>query len=245
MASDAKALLLVYGECGSGVTEQDFNAWYDDEHAPARLTVPGIFSAVRYRSIDHKSPKWLALYDLAGVNVLQTDEYQSLRTKASQNERNIISRLSLLNRRIFTLLSTVSSSSTPHTAYGKFLYVVHMNVITTKDSEADHEAEFIDWYSTTRVELLKKVPGWIRSRIYKIESHSELAGMADKASLLAKKSPTKFIALHEWDRDGVEVIDSNEFKECMTAERPWTTQVQKAYAEMEDRRFSLYKMFNQ
>ncbi|KAG7095346.1 hypothetical protein E1B28_006107 [Marasmius oreades] len=244
MAS-GKGLLFVYGDHGGGVTEDDFNAWYDNEHAPARLTVPGILTAVRYKAIDHKSPKWLALYDMTGPSVLQTDEYRSLRTNASQNERNIISRLSLLNRQIFTLISLISSSSTSQTAYGKFLYVVHMNVITTKESEVDHEAEFINWYSATRIELLRRVPGWIRSRVFKIEGHLELAGMVDKVSPLVKKPPTKFIALHEWDTEGIEVIGSTKFKECMTAEQPWTTEIQKAYAEMEDRRFALYKTFDQ
>ncbi|KAJ8082791.1 hypothetical protein AAF712_003639 [Marasmius tenuissimus] len=244
MSNDSKGLLFVYGECGAGVNENDFNDWYDNEHAPARVKVPGIFTAVRYLAIDHKSPKWLALYDIADSHVLQSNEYQALRTKASQNERNIISRLSLLNRQILTLLNTSPKLTSPPPA-GKFLYVVHMNVIATEDVEADHEAEFLNWYSATRIELLSKVPGWIRSRVFKLEAHSELAGMADKASPLSKRPPTKFVALHEWNREGAEVVDSHEFKECITAERPWTTQGQKAYAEMEDRRFGLYKVFNQ
>ncbi|ESK91205.1 hypothetical protein Moror_2925 [Moniliophthora roreri MCA 2997] len=244
MSTDPKGLLFVYGECGGGVMEEEFNDWYDNEHAPARLTVSGIFSALRYKAVDHKPPTWLALYDTAGPSVLQSEEYKSLRTKASQNERNIVSRLMLLNRQIFTLISTVSASpANPQVVNGKFLYVVHMDVISA-DKEANHEKEFLTWYSETRIPLLSKVPGWNRSRIFMLEDHGELAGMADKASPLANKAPTKYMALHEWDRDAAEVMDSLEFKECMTAERPWTTQGQKAYAEMEDRRFELYKKFD-
>ncbi|KAK7034500.1 hypothetical protein VNI00_012347 [Paramarasmius palmivorus] len=243
MSTDPTGLLFVYGECGGGVTEEEFNDWYDNEHAPARLTVPGIVTAVRYKAIDHKPPSWLALYDTTGAEVLQSEEYKSLRNKASQNEKNIISRLMLLNRQVFTLVSTVTSTPTgPHIVDGNFLYIVHMDVISS-DTEANHEKELLKWYSETRIPLLSKVPGWKRSRIYKLEDHLELAGMADKASPLAKKGPTKYMALHEWDRDGSDVVVSSEFKECMTAERPWTTEGQKAYAEMEDRRFGLYKRF--
>ncbi|KAL0573759.1 hypothetical protein V5O48_008202 [Marasmius crinis-equi] len=243
MSDDAKGMLFVYGECGAAVTEDEFNDWYDNEHAPARLTVPGIQTALRYRAIDHKFPQWLAAYDITDARVMQSDEYKALRTKASQNEKNIISRLSILNRQIFKLLSSTVSPSHTSDSNGKFLYVVHMNVISTQDIEADHEAEFLKWYSETRIHLLSKVPGWVRSRVFRLEDHNELAGMADKASPLAKRAPTKFVALHEWDREGAEVVDSTEFKECITAEQPWTTQGQKAYAEMEDRRFALYRKF--
>jgi hypothetical protein len=47
----AAGLFYVYTEPGS-VDEAEFRDWYDHEHGPARLTVPGFGSACRYRAQD-------------------------------------------------------------------------------------------------------------------------------------------------------------------------------------------------
>jgi hypothetical protein len=54
--------------------EEEFNAWYDTEHLPERLAVPGFETALRYVClIGH--PRYLAMYDLARPEVLSTPEY--------------------------------------------------------------------------------------------------------------------------------------------------------------------------
>jgi hypothetical protein len=43
----AAGLLFVYTDVGAGpVAEADYHDWYDHEHGPARLTVPGLTGAV-------------------------------------------------------------------------------------------------------------------------------------------------------------------------------------------------------
>jgi hypothetical protein len=54
--------------------EEEFNAWYDTEHLPERLAVPGFETALRFVCLDGH-PRYLAMYDLANPEVLQTPEY--------------------------------------------------------------------------------------------------------------------------------------------------------------------------
>ncbi len=54
--------------------EEEFNAWYDSEHVPERLAVPGILTALRYVCLDGH-PRYLAMYDLETFGVLETPAY--------------------------------------------------------------------------------------------------------------------------------------------------------------------------
>ena len=54
--------------------EEEFNAWYDTEHIAERLAVPGFETALRYVCIDG-APRYLALYDLASPDVLNSPAY--------------------------------------------------------------------------------------------------------------------------------------------------------------------------
>ena len=54
--------------------EEEFNAWYDTEHIAERLAVPGFETALRYVCIDG-APRYLAMYDLASPDVLNSPAY--------------------------------------------------------------------------------------------------------------------------------------------------------------------------
>lgn len=55
--------------------EEEFNAWYDTEHVPERLAVPGIETALRYINLGGGAPRYLAMYDLAAPEVMQSEAY--------------------------------------------------------------------------------------------------------------------------------------------------------------------------
>jgi len=67
-------LLLVMADVPTD-REEDFNRWYDEEHVAERLSVPGFLRARRFRALEG-GPKYLALYDLISMDVLQTDAYR-------------------------------------------------------------------------------------------------------------------------------------------------------------------------
>lgn len=56
--------------------EDEFNAWYDDEHLPERLAIPGFRSARRWVAEGRPGDgKYLATYELDSPEVLRSSEY--------------------------------------------------------------------------------------------------------------------------------------------------------------------------
>jgi hypothetical protein len=54
--------------------EEEFNAWYDTEHIPERLAVPGIKTGLRFVCLSGH-PRYLAIYDLERPDVLDSEAY--------------------------------------------------------------------------------------------------------------------------------------------------------------------------
>src|SRR5450631_879524 len=75
--------------------EAGFNAWYDEEHVPLRLALPGFLGGWRYKAVPGEAdgPRYLALYDLESVDVLQQPDYLRLADVRSERERNMLARI--------------------------------------------------------------------------------------------------------------------------------------------------------
>ena len=56
--------------------EDEFNRWYEQEHIPEKLEVPGFRSARRFQADDGAS-RYLAVYELDDVSVPTSEEYMS------------------------------------------------------------------------------------------------------------------------------------------------------------------------
>lgn len=70
------AMLIVTMEPPASL-EEEFNDWYDTEHFPQRRNLPGFDSATRWVCLDGW-PRYVALYDLASMAVLDTPEYRAV-----------------------------------------------------------------------------------------------------------------------------------------------------------------------
>ena len=57
--------------------EEEFNDWYDTEHIPDRTTIEGFESGRRFVCVSGW-PKYLALYDLTTIGVLDSEAYRKL-----------------------------------------------------------------------------------------------------------------------------------------------------------------------
>ena len=61
--------------------EDDFNRVYENEHLPALAKAPGVRSAKRYKLDAVRAgddlPKYLAIYELDSLDVLQSEEWQA------------------------------------------------------------------------------------------------------------------------------------------------------------------------
>ena len=83
MGENGKALLLVMMDIDPE-HEEDFNRWYEEEHVPERLSVPGFISGRRFRAVEG-APRYLALYELENADVVKSPEYLE-KLKATPSE---------------------------------------------------------------------------------------------------------------------------------------------------------------
>ena len=61
--------------------EDDFNAWYDQEHLPGLAAVPGTVRAARYVSAEG-APRYFACYDLESLDTLGSAAWLAVRATA-------------------------------------------------------------------------------------------------------------------------------------------------------------------
>jgi hypothetical protein len=59
--------------------EDDFNAWYNEEHLPALAAVPGTLAARRYRSqeVDGGTHRYVAIYHLQSPDVVRSKSWMA------------------------------------------------------------------------------------------------------------------------------------------------------------------------
>lgn len=76
MTASAKGLLLAMMEPPSAL-EEEFNDWYDLEHLPERASIAGFETALRFTCVQG-FPRYLAVYDLTDVGVLEAPAYQAV-----------------------------------------------------------------------------------------------------------------------------------------------------------------------
>ncbi|KAJ7781939.1 hypothetical protein DFH07DRAFT_1017788, partial [Mycena maculata] len=72
---------------------------YDNEHAPLRLTVPGIMTGVRYRAVDSQTPTKPTLYDVDRPDTANSEAYNALKDLAFDKEKTIWPKIAGLSRR--------------------------------------------------------------------------------------------------------------------------------------------------
>lgn len=146
-----EGLLYVLSEPGA-VRDEEFHDWYDTEHGPARLSVPGIRAGYRYREGDGARPSWLAWYELE-LSALKTPEYERIRRRGPR-EQSVVGRLAVLDRRVYELVGTWGHCASP------------APVVVSVGLSGD-AAELERWYREEHVPMLLEVSGWRRIRRYR------------------------------------------------------------------------------
>ncbi len=73
-SQNAKAVLAVWTDARPD-GDADFNEWYNRQHVNERCDVPGFLSGRRYRAISGR-PRYMALYDTVGADVLASEPYR-------------------------------------------------------------------------------------------------------------------------------------------------------------------------
>lgn len=138
--------------------EPEFNDWYATEHIPARLALPGFAGAVRYVEVGG-ARKYLAIYEISDMKVLDTPAYQRLKTDPSARTARMLSSVAGFTR--FTCKQTYANDGKSE---GDYLSAVAFDVPL-----ADREA-FDEWYESEHIPLLMRAAGWLRVRRYSVLS---------------------------------------------------------------------------
>lgn len=70
------AVLAIWHDVDPSV-QDDYTGWYDEEHFPERLGVPGFLNGQRFEALDASTqPSRLAFYEVASLEVLAGGEYR-------------------------------------------------------------------------------------------------------------------------------------------------------------------------
>lgn len=136
--------------------EAEFNAWYDTEHIPERLSIPGFLSARRWvADLKPGEGRYLAAYELVSAGVLESEAYRERFFHPSPWTRRSLGRAVVFRR-------WACEQINPGDALPPILS--HALLVAIGDSPPEHEAEFNRWYDEEHLPLLAQVPGVLRAR---------------------------------------------------------------------------------
>ena len=199
----AKGLLFASFDFSTAHADE-FHDWYDLEHIPERLRVPGFINAERWISEENPNVA-VATYDLDSLGVLQSGPYLAI---GGANASVWTKRVTAIAKRIlrFTGEQLVPGDlAAPGGAGG--LLVASMNV----DPAA--EPEFNEWYNAEHLPQLGAVPGVLCARRYSSEETDR---------------ERKYLALYHLT--GPEVARSDAWKKA--GGTPWTERMRPDFRDL-------------
>lgn len=139
--------------------EDEFNVWYDEEHIPQRLALPGFGRALRYREVKGER-RYLAVYEIDDMAVLATPAYQRLKQDPGERTARMLASVGGFTRYLCDHVSTIGDESVPH----------HYLSVVAFDVPAEEHETIDDWYDTEHSELLLRADAWLRVRRYTVGS---------------------------------------------------------------------------
>ncbi|KAI2610799.1 alpha/beta-hydrolase [Hypoxylon fragiforme] len=224
-------MLYVTMQPKPGLPIPQFHEWYNNEHGPTRLRLPQIFpNGLRYRATDGKTPEFLAAYDVTSMSHLQTSTYTSLRENRSSREADTIGQVDV--KRYFwdsvfakeSPLFVPLEQLTDDEAEGIVLLALELKLTDAADAEPVSR----QWLEEQHVDMLSKIPGWLRSRVL-------------RTSTLEVGAPVSFIALHEFAKAN----ELGDVAQQPAAKTPgWEEEIAGKYATLaSQRQYSLFYVF--
>lgn len=159
MARKGKAIFLVYTDIDARY-EEEFNAWYNTEHLPELLEMPGFLDAARYVATKG-GPKYLAAYELADAEAVHTKEFTE--RKVTPWSRRISPSVVGTNRaRIVGQQIFPDDVETPDREMAAALQIGRMSVPESSDSAWNA------WYNGEYIPGYRKVSGVVYARRYRV-----------------------------------------------------------------------------
>jgi hypothetical protein len=198
--------------------EAEWNAYYNNVHVADRILIPGFISARRFIKVDGipkqyaipAASKYLALYDLASINVINSDTYRKVWEKDQRQPQDSfekqIFKLPRFARGVYEQIFPVNTDyKIPES---KFVLVVGHEVPRGKTPE------FNAWYNTEHIPLLLKVPGVLNIRRF-LMAERKVPPMVGPDAIISKY-------LTVWDVADPRSFDSEVFlKDAASAWSQW------------------------
>lgn len=156
-------------------------------------------------------------YDLQDPAAATSQHYKALTAQASDPDRHFINHLATIDGRIHGSYSiTVNPQTSPNLFPGKLAEMLVKPKL---------EDEFNRWYKEEHIPDIARVPGWYRTRRYKLIGSIEPKG--------TNEGPVhNYLAIHEWSHDTYR--DTPEYAALTTS---WTTKMLKEVTAVNTRRF--------
>lgn len=183
--------------------EEEFNAWYDTEHLPERLAIPGFASGCRWVAdepcdlgmpVEQRLGRYLATYELERPEVLDSVEYlKHVGDHATPWTKRSLGRAIVFRRWACEQINPGDALPPPGAA-ALFL--------ACGDVPAEHEAEFNRWYDEEHLPMLRKVDGVLAARRFRARVGSpRYIALYDLTDELVPESPGWRAALETaWSR---------------------------------------------
>ena len=146
-----------------GMAEDEFNDWYDLEHIPERLGVPGFRACQRWIGVDNQKVS-VATYELDNADVLKSAAYNAIGNHASGGD-NLSVWSKRVTARVKMLMRFEGDQIAPDGgAAPKDAPALLLNAMSVAP---EHEQEFNEWYNTEHIPALAAVPGTLGARRYR------------------------------------------------------------------------------
>jgi hypothetical protein len=153
-----------------------FDRWYEEEHLPDLVGVPGIVGArrfVRDVAYPYASPlgmDYMTLYDVESLAVFDTDEYQAFGRQPSARTLEVTKGLGYA-RNVYRQITPERGGLTGQGAQTTLaMGTAILHIMTGCDPEA--EDDFNGWYNEEHLPRLAEVDGVLHARRF-IEAHGQ------------------------------------------------------------------------
>ena len=156
------ALLMVWTDVPAD-KEEEFNQWYNEEHIPDLLAIPGFLDAGRYIAISG-GPRYLACYEWESPEVDESPAYKRFHEKSTEWARRISPMVIGTNRIRNVYQQIFPGEVTTEVAQSGMAPVLQIGRMSIAPEAED---DFNDWYNTIYIPNFEKVAGCIRGRRYR------------------------------------------------------------------------------
>ena len=160
MAKKGRSIFLVYTDLVDSKYDEEFNAWYDTQHLPQLLELPGFLDAARYVAVKG-GPQYLAAHELETVDAVRTPQF--LNRPIPPWDRRMSPRV--IGRNFTRIVGQQIFPEVVEQADRGMAPVLQIGRMSVPD---DIDAEWNAWYNGEYIPGYRKVPGVIYARRFRV-----------------------------------------------------------------------------